>query len=462
MSLFHWIISALIVYFLFANTVTLVLLLLSFIQIRKLIRSGPMLDSMRRYGFQFVPPVSLIAPAYNEEKSIVHAVQSFLTLDYPRHDVWIVNDGSTDRTLEALVESFKLEPVDLFFDDRLTPTPAKLVYQSQIHRNLFVIDKPNSGKADSINIGIGYSRYDHFASVDSDSILEPDALLRVIIPFIMESEKTVASGGSIRPVNSSDVRYGRVTHARLPLKLLPLIQVVEYLRAFLFGRVGWSSIDSMLIISGAFGVFQKEAVIQAGGYQSSTVGEDMELVLRLRQHFAEKAEDYRVAFVPDPICWTEVPESLNVLSRQRDRWQRGLAESLLAHRKILFNPRYGMAGMLGYPYFVIVEFMGPLIEMLSYGLMIVGMLFSLLDPELLVMLLVADILYGILLSFIAVLIDESAFHRYPKIFDLTRLFAASILEHLGYRQLCNLFRLKGMLKLFSGTKSWGEMKRAGF
>ncbi len=325
-----------------------------------------------------------------------------------------------------------------------------------------MIDKENGGKADAINMGLGFSRYALFCAVDSDSILEPDCLLRVAIPFIEEPETTIAAGGTVRPVNGCKVEYGRVTHMKFPRKLLPMIQIVEYLRAFLFGRQGWNVWNATLIISGAFGIFRRDVVIEAGGYRRDCIGEDMELVVRLREFAIKKNLPYRIQFVPDPICWTEVPEDIRGLARQRDRWQRGLAQSLFSHMGMLFNPRYGVAGIVAFPYFFFVELLGPIVEICAYVFVITGLYLGYIDHSLLILFILVDIVFGIFMSFASVFIEESAFHKYSKIHQVLALFALSVIEQLGFRQFLTLLRLRGLVRYFFGAKQWGEMKRSGF
>lgn len=449
-------------YFLYANLVSIGLLILAFFEVRKSIHSGPMIESIKRHSSRLAPSVSIISPAYNESGSIVQSAQSFLTLDYPDFEVIIVNDGSTDSTLHKLIENFRLVPAQLFYDARLSHSKVRGVYQSEIHHRLIVVDKENGGKADSINVGIGFARKELFCAVDSDSILDSDALIRVAIPFIEEPELTVASGGTIRPVNGSLVRYGRVIETKLPQSFLARVQVVEYLRAFLFGRVGWNVLNSTLIISGAFGLFKTRAVMEAGGYREHSLGEDMELVVHLRNFYERKNEEAHISFVPDPICWTEVPAQFSVLRRQRDRWQRGLAGSLFRYRRMFFNPRFGFAGMIAFPYFFIVELFGPFVELGAYLFAVLGIILGYFKIEILLLFFLVDILFGMMMSFTAVLIEESAYHKYPKLSDLFRLFMAAMFEHLGYRQFVSFARMLGLIKYFIGARKWGEMKREGF
>jgi len=457
-----WLTTPLIVYFLVSNAVFLTLLVASFIAIRKMIFARPMIESIWKRTADFGPPISLIAPSYNEEKTIIASVRSFLGLDYPKHEVIIVNDGSTDQTLERLKHEFKLLPASIYFDDRLSKTKIRETYRSQLYQNLIVVDKVNGGKADSINVGIGYSSTDIFCAVDADCILDRDALLKVVLPFVEDPETTLAAGGTIRPVNGSAVKGAKVLKPMLPANPVVLFQIVEYLRAFLFGRVGWNLFNSTMIISGAFGIFNREAVVQVGGYKEGSVGEDMELVVRLRKWAGDHDRQVSISFIPDPICWTEVPGDLLTLGRQRDRWQRGLADSLLTHRKMFFNPRYGLAGLLAYPSFFFFELIQPIVELLAYIIIFTGWVTNQIPGEMIYLFFIVDILFGMLMSFGAVLIEESAFHKYPKIHQLFILLGVSLFENLGFRQYVMFWRIVGCVRYFFGAREWGKMQREGF
>ncbi len=453
---------ALIVYFLISNFIFLLLLAASFVAVRRMIFLKPMIESIWRRMSDLGPNVSVIAPCYNEAQSISQSVRSFVDLDYPRHEVIVVNDGSSDATLEILKREFKLLPAKIFYDDRASRTPVRGVYRSQLFQNLIVVDKDNTGKADSINVGLGYSRSEVFCAVDADCLLDRDALLKVLLPFIEDPETTVASGGTIRPVNGSVLRARRPPIPRLPWNPFVLFQIVEYLRAFLFGRVGWNLLNGTLIISGAFGTFKRQPVMEVGGYQKDSVGEDMELVLRLRKWGADQDIPVTVAFIPDPICWTEVPSDPISLGRQRDRWQRGLADSLFRHRRMFLNSRYGVSGMLSFPVYVVCEFFQPVFELLGYGIVIGGYMAGLVSWDLFVLFFLVDIFFGVLMSFGAVLIEESAFHKYPKISQLFVLLIASVFENIGYRQYVMFWRLVGTFRYFLGATHWGKIERRGF
>jgi cellulose synthase/poly-beta-1,6-N-acetylglucosamine synthase-like glycosyltransferase len=408
-----------------------------------------------------LPQVAVLAPAYNESATCRESVRAMLALNYPNHEVIVINDGSKDDTLDILIEEFKLYRCGRTGSGDLPTARIRGVYESRDPIRLVVVDKENGGKADSLNAGINVARAPLVCAVDSDSLMEDNALLYVVAPFL-EDETTIAAGGIIRVANGCSVEGGRVTEVRAPRRWIPLFQAVEYLRAFLGGRVAFSFLNSLLIISGAFGVFRRDAVLEAGGYRTSTVGEDMELVVRLHKIWREKRRTYRVVFVPEPVCWTEVPETLRVLQRQRNRWQRGTVDSVGLHRRMLLNPRYGILGLFALPYFLLFEMLGPAIELLGYAVTIIGVVFGLIDIELALLFLAVSILFGILLSMSAVVLEELTQRRYPRPADLARLFAAAVVENLGFRQLLTIWRTRGLIDGLRGKQGWGVMERRGF
>jgi cellulose synthase/poly-beta-1,6-N-acetylglucosamine synthase-like glycosyltransferase len=405
------------------------------------------------------PPVSILVPAYNEEATIATSVRSMLQLDYPEFEVIVVNDGSRDATMEALRSAFALVPFAEAYRRRIAVKTVRGIYRSTRHPNLRVIDKENGGKADALNAGINASRFPLFCGVDADSILERASLGRVVAPFL-EDPTVIASGGTVRIANGCTVRDGFLESVALPERLLPLLQIVEYLRAFLFGRMGWTPFNAVLIISGAFGLFRKEVVVAAGGYRSDTVGEDMELVVRLHRLHRQSGKPYRVAFVPDPICWTEAPETLRVLRSQRTRWQRGLAESLTLNLGLPFSRRGGAPGWLAFPFMALFDWLGPVIEVAGYLLMALGFAMGVVSGAAFGAFLLLAIGLGVALSVCALLLEEISFHIYKRPRDLAVLAAAALLENFGYRQLIALWRLEGLARWAFGTKAhWGEMKR---
>lgn len=449
-------------YYMGSNLLYFVLLIAAAYAIRANSRSRPLLEGARRPLAKVAPRISILAPAFNEELSIVHSVRSFLTLNYPSHEVIVINDGSSDATLERLKEAFELEREELIVDHKLSATEVKAVYRSRLHPDLLVIDKLNGGKADALNVGIDFATSELFCAVDADSILEDDALLKVALPFIQDPDATLASGGTVRVVNGCDVLHGRVTKARLPRNILALSQVVEYLRAFLLGRVGWSVFNMTLIISGAFGLFRRDAVIAAGGYREGSIGEDMELIVRLQRSVHKSKRRNAIVFVPDPVCWTEVPSDWNTLRRQRDRWQRGLADTLFANIDIMFNPKFGLIGFIAFPYYFFVELFGPVLEVIATVWLIAAIAFGRTDPTLFALVFAASVIYGILLSMAAVLIDENSFSRYSSAREILLLLCVTVFENFGYRQINTFWRLKGLFNYLRGQKSWGQMQRRGF
>lgn len=408
----------------------------------------------------FYKPVSILVPAFNEEVGIVPSVRSLLSLHYPEFEVVVANDGSTDRTLPLMIEAFVLVEVPQIYRRQLDTVTVRRVFRSLRHPNLTVIDKENGGRADALNAAVNLARYPLVCQVDADSLLDAEALLRASRLFI-EDETVVAVGGTVRPMNGAVVREGQVVEMRLPRKWIERFQALEYARAFFTGRAGWSRFGALLIISGAFGVFRREAVMEAGGYATDTVTEDMELVMRLHQRYREARTPYRILFTPDPICWTEVPSDLRTLRQQRNRWHRGLMETLWRYRRMTLNPRYGAVGMVGMPYFWLFEALSPVIEVTGYLLLPIMFILGIAEPSFVALFVVLALLYGILLSEMAVGIETMLLSRYPRIRDRLLLFAAAFLEFLGYHQILAVERLISMFQIRRKRGIWGKHRRGG-
>lgn len=408
------------------------------------------------------PPVSVLVPAYDEELTIVESVRSLLALRYPQHEVIVVNDGSTDATLERLRDAFDLVPVRKALRLLIPTAPIRGAYVSRRHRNLWVVDKENGGKADALNVAVNASRYPYFCAIDADAILEEDALLRVVRPIVDEPDVVVATGGIVRVANGCHVDHGRVLEVRLPHSRLATMQVLEYFRAFLIGRVGWSRVNALLIISGAFGLFRRSLVETVGGYATDTVGEDIELVLRLHRHLRERDEHYRIEFVPDPVCWTEAPETMAQLSRQRRRWHRGLGETLWRHRRLAGNRRYGALGTAAVPYFLLFEFLGPVVELLGLPAILLWWLFGDLSLVFLAGFFVVATMLGVVLSLAALALEEYSVRRHRQGREIARLIGFAFIENLGYRQMLAFWRFVAFFDLARGHREWGKMERSGF
>jgi cellulose synthase/poly-beta-1,6-N-acetylglucosamine synthase-like glycosyltransferase len=407
------------------------------------------------------PPISVLVPAFNEETTITATVNSILQLTYSEFEVIVINDGSKDATLQVLKDAFGLLPFPEAHRVQIQTQEIFGIYRSTLHPHLRVIDKANGGKADSLNAGINSSRYPLFCGVDADSILQRNSLQLVVQPFL-RSPHMVATGGTIRAANGCDVSGGHLKSVDLPRNPWALLQVVEYLRAFLFGRLGWSSMNAMLIISGAFGLFKKSTVIEVGGYRTHTIGEDMELVVRIHQEMLAKNKPYKIEFVPDPVCWTEVPEDRNTLRNQRIRWQRGLSESLNLHWGLMFTRKASWAGWLAFPYMVLFEWLGPVIELAGYCWTFYAYWAGFLSWSAFVLFLTLSIGLGILLSISGLLLEQMSFQMYPKLRHVYMLVLVAILENLGYRQLNCWWRMVGLYRWATQKEStWGTMKRKG-
>jgi cellulose synthase/poly-beta-1,6-N-acetylglucosamine synthase-like glycosyltransferase len=451
-----------VVYFVALNSIYLALFAVSLGEVFRFVRRTFFSDYRQIMQSDMAWPISVLVPAHDEEKTIVETVRSLLTVNYGEFEIIVVNDGSSDFTLARLTEAYELRRMDRAYKRSIPTAPVRAVYGSIVHPNLTVVDKGKGGKADALNAGINVARYPLICSIDADSVIEDNALLRVVKPFLENPVETVAAGGIVRIVNGCEVRDGRVTRIALPDRALPIFQVVEYLRAFLTGRVGWSSLQSLLIISGAFGIYKRQEVIEIGGYSHDTDTEDLELVVRLHEHLRRKKQPYRVVFVPDPVCWTEAPESLRVLARQRNRWHRGLLQTVWLHKRMLFNPRYGAVGLFAFPYFAVFELIGPFIETAGYVVVVLSFLLGLLDTPFFLLFLAVSVLYGIFLSVAAILLEEVSFRRYPGWVDLVKLFTYGVLENFGYRQLLSAMKVKAFWDAVRRRRAWGRMQRRGF
>ncbi len=450
-----------VVYFVVLNVSYLATSLLAFRALSRYARRLKVLDTEELITSAGAPPITLIAPAYNEEATCVEAARSLLTLRYPEFEIVVVNDGSRDGTLARLTEAFDLAAAPRAPTGAIPTRVVRGTFRSRVHPNLWVIDKENGGKSDALNAGLNHCRTPLFCAMDADSLLERDALVRVVRPFL-EDRRTVAVGGIIRIINGCTVERGDVKRVRLPRASLARFQVLEYLRAFLAGRMGWAALDATLIISGAFGLFRRSIVVEAGGFATDTVGEDMELVVRLHRWCRERRIPYRITFVPDPVAWTECPETLRVLGRQRDRWQRGLSEVLIRHRRMLLSPRYGPVGLVAYPFFFFFEMLGPAVELAGYVAFLLLVALGSVSALYTLTFLAVAIILGITISIAAVGLEELSFRRYPRLRDLFQLFWLAVAENFGYRQLSSYWRVHGMFSVLRRRKGWGDMTRRGF
>jgi cellulose synthase/poly-beta-1,6-N-acetylglucosamine synthase-like glycosyltransferase len=409
-----------------------------------------------------VPPVTLLVPAHNEENFICTAVRNLLDLDYPDLEIIVINDGSADKTLQMMQKEFSLRLVRAVYVPEITSASVRGLYRSDVDVRLLVVDKESGGsKADAVNAGVNAATSPYVCVVDADSVLERDALLRIMVPVLADPDRVVAAGGIVRVLNGSELEAGRIRRVRLAKKSIEVIQVVEYLRAFLIGREAWARGNMLMIVSGAFGVFRTDLVRAAGGYRTSAIGEDFDLVARLHRHLLDKKADYRIAFVPDPVCWTEVPSDLRSLARQRARWHKGLLDVLWPNRDMLFRPRYGRIGCLALPYLWVFELLAPVIELTGFAMVFLAVICGALSWTFFLEFVIFGYGFATVISIGSVLQEELTYKRYNDWQDVARLVSYCFLEHFPYRQMHMIWRLQGLWQYFRGDMAWRPLKRQG-
>ncbi|HZZ17350.1 MAG TPA: glycosyltransferase [Candidatus Sulfotelmatobacter sp.] len=409
-----------------------------------------------------VPPITLVVPAHNEEQFICTAVRNLLDLDYPQLEIIVINDGSTDKTLQNMQKEFGLRLVRAVYVPEVKSAPVRGLYRSDVDLRLLVVDKePAGSKADAVNAGLNAATSPYVCIVDGDSVLERDALLRIMVPILADPEHVVAAGGIVRVLNGCEIEAGRVRRVRLAKKSIEVIQVVEYLRAFLIGREAWARGNMLMIVSGAFGVFRTDLVRAIGGYRPAAIGEDFDLVARLHRLLLEKNVAYRVEFVPDPVCWTEVPSDLRSLARQRARWHKGLIDVLWPNRDMLFRPRYGRIGCLALPYLWLFELLAPVIELGGFVTVLLAAIFGVLSWGFFLQFLLFGYGFATVISIGSVLQEELTYKRYNDWQDVARLVSYCFFEHFPYRQMHMIWRLQGLWQYLRGDMLWRPLKRQG-
>lgn len=442
-------------------TIYLMQLISATLGLRDYSRSLKYTDYSRYVFSDNMVPISVLVPAYNESATIVDNTRNLLSLDFGHYEVVVINDGSKDNTLELLKDAFKLIAIDQPYKKSIQTQEIKTIYRSALYPNLVVVDKENGGKADALNAGINVSMYPVFVSIDADSILERSSLAKIIYAFMIDP-KCVAVGGIIRIASGCEIVNGELREVDLSDKPLLMLQTNEYLRAFLTGRIGFHKMNMLLIISGAFGAFNKQVVIDAGGYTPRCIGEDMELVVKLHQSMLKGKRAYSIKFLPDPVCWTQPPDTLGDLKKQRKRWHIGLIDTLMRHRDMAFRPEYGRIGMFCLPYFWIFELIGPLFEVLGYISVPISFFLGIIDIHFMVSFFVVAVLYGIILSVGALLMEENTFRKYPKISQLMKLYLYAILDNFGYRQLNTIYKVEATFSYRKNKSSWGSIQRRAF
>ncbi len=459
---FMWFFGGVILfYMLFVIVSYCTMFLVAMLDLRKRYRLDPSEYDDAHIDAFYSKPVSLLVPAYNEEVGVVDTVYSLLNLRYPQTEIIIISDGSTDNTLQTVIEHFRMKPVDKIIRANIPTKQVKQIYESEIYKNCILVDKENGGKADALNVGINVSQYPYFCSIDGDSILDEKSLLRVMKPIVLSDDEVIAAGGNIRIANGSKMKLGSIYETQLPGNYLVIMQIIEYLRAFLMGRIALSKFNLVLIISGAFSVFSKKWAVEAGGYSTNIIGEDMELVVNIHRLIKEKKENKRIEFVPDPVCWTEAPQTLGVLRNQRRRWHQGLFESLWKHKKMTLNPKYGLIGLVSFPYFWLVECLGPIVELGGYIYIVIAFFLGKIYYEIAIMLLLLFVIYGVIFSVASILFEAWSMNTYPKKRELLRMIFLAFTEIFWYRPLTLFWRCEGLIRFMLRKSDWGNMKRVG-
>lgn len=413
------------------------------------------------------PGVTVLAPAFNEGLTIIYNIRSLLTLNYPRYEIIIVNDGSTDDSLEQMIREFELTEVDFAYNAKIQTRPVRKIFKSvnPAYARLMVIDKVNGkSKADAVNAGINAAAYDHFVCTDVDCILDKNTILELIKPVMQEGKKRViAVGATLRIANSSEFDEGVMTRMRPPKQLLPRFQEVEYIRAFVLGKMGWSLINCVPNVSGGLGLFDKEIAIRCGGYDHSSFGEDMELMTRMCRFAHDNKINYAIRYIPKTLCWTEAPESLKIFNRQRTRWARGLAQLMYAHFSMFLNPRYGRMGMIIIPYNFFFELLAPIVELTGIIYYIIMLCLGLINGPTAILLLVFVYTYSVMITTIAILWDQITFGYYKTWREVAYLCLTPFMEFFLYHPLIVIYALRGYYNFLTGKKgTWGNMQRRGF
>lgn len=431
------------------------------IGLRRYSKSLKYTDYQRFIDSDNMVPISVLVPAYNEEATIADNTRNLLSLEFPEYEVIVINDGSSDSTMDILKKEFQLILIHQPYKRSLETKTVKAIYRSALYPNLVVLDKENGGKADALNAGINVSFYPVFVSIDADSILEKSSLIKIVYTF-MNDPDCIAVGGIVRIGSGCRIENGQLREVELADKPLLMLQTNEYLRAFLTGRIGFGEMGMLLIISGAFGAFNKQAVIDVGGYTVGCIGEDMELVVKLHACMRSRKKHYSIRFLPDPICWTQPPDKMSDLKKQRKRWHIGLIDTLLRHRDMVFNPRCGKVGMVCLPYYWVFELFGPVFETLGYIFVPISWLLGIVNLRFMISFYLLAVLYGTMLSVGALLLEENTFRKYPRIDQLIKLFGYAVLDNLGYRQLNTIYKVEAMFGFRKNRSQWGRIKRHAF
>ncbi|WP_281226265.1 glycosyltransferase family 2 protein [Flavobacterium aquiphilum] len=444
-----------------------ILAILSYYAIKRYLNTKNYIPNNVIIKSNYIPGVSVIAPAFNEGATVVYNVKSLLSLTYPKYEVVLVNDGSSDDTLEKLIQEFELIKVDFYYQEKIkTNGKVRGHYKSTnpLYSKLLVVDKENGkSKADASNAGINSSKHPLFVCTDVDCILKNDTIIKLAKPFIEGTKRVIASGAGIRISNSCEVKDGFLVKIHFPKGWYPRFQELEYVRAFLFGRMAWSQINGLLLVSGGLGMFDKEIAVAAGGYWHKSLGEDMDLIIRMRKYMYDNKLSFSIQYIPESLCWTEVPSTKEVLIRQRVRWARGLIQTLYLHKNIFFNPKYGKTAFLIFPYFFLFEFLIPILELVGIIVLILSFFVLDLDYHNFLYLSSTVYLFYLIITFISILLDEIIYKNYANTKEIISLILMAIIEPFCYHPVNVYASLKGYYHFFrQKEQSWGNMQRQGF
>jgi cellulose synthase/poly-beta-1,6-N-acetylglucosamine synthase-like glycosyltransferase len=443
----------------------ILLTLLSFYAIKKHVNAKNFIREEVLVNSTYLPGVSVVAPAFNEEANIIFNVKSLLSLNYPNFEVIIINDGSTDKTLEKLIREFELTKIDFYYKEHIKTQPVRGHYKSTnpLYSHLLVVDKENGGsKADASNAGINSSRFLLFLCTDVDCILKKDTILKLAKPFIESEGRVIASGAGIRIANSCEVDDGFLAKVHFPTKMFPRFQELEYIRSFMFGRMAWTQLNGLLLVSGGLGMFDKKTVIEAGGYWHKSLGEDMELITRMRKLMYNKKQKFEIKYIPESLCWTEVPGNAKDLVKQRSRWGRGLLQTLAMHKGMLFNPKYGRTGFMILPYFLLFEFLVPIVEFMGLIVLLLGIFFLNVDFVFLLNITLFVYLFYLTVTMIAIFFDELLYKNYANLKEIGSLILISMVEPIFFHPINTYSYLKGYFNFIVNNKQkWGTLKRQG-
>lgn len=447
-------------------TLYLLLAILSWSAIKKYYKSKYFLLKEVLVKSNHALGVSIIAPAFNEEATIVYNVKSLLFQEYPKFEVVIVNDGSFDSTLELIIKEFSLVKVDFFYLEKIPTHQVRGHYKSTnpIYSKLLVVDKINAkSKADALNAGINSAKYGLILCTDVDGVLRKDTISMLAKPFIENTEKVIAAGATLRISNSCEFKDGMLYKSHYPDNFFARFQELEYIRSFLFGRMAWSQINCLLLVSGGLGMFDKGTVIEAGGYWHKSLGEDMDLIIRMRKLMHEKKKKFLIIYIPESLCWTEVPSSMTIFLRQRVRWARGLIQTMFFHKKVFFNPKYGRTGLIAFPYFVLFEFAVPILELIGLIVLTLDLLFFDINYDFLLIASAFVYLFYLTITLVSVLLDQVIYKHYSGIKEVLILLIMVFMEPFIYHPITIFASLKGYwLFINQKEQSWGAMTRKGY